>query len=137
MKILFLCTENACRSQIAEYLGRELDLEGAHEFYSAGTRPGTVNPRAIGTLRERAILADDAYSKDISEVPSDMDLVITLCDDAEQNCPVFPGSPRRLHWPTPDPAKFTGTEQEIRCHFADVRDQLERQITQLLEELGR
>ena len=135
MKILFLCIHNSARSQIAEALGREIDLEGRHQWHSAGTEPSTVHPRAVAVLRERAIDGRQLKSKRIEDVPQDPDIVVTLCGEAEEACPAFPGNPRRLHWPLPDPSRFTGTEQELRCSWAEVRDEIERRITKLLGEI--
>ncbi len=136
MKILFLCTHNSARSQIAEGMARELDRKGRHQFFSAGTEPGAVHPKAVSIMRERAIDISRHRSKALSEVPEQMDLVITLCSDAEEKCPLFPGNPRRLHWPLPDPSKFQGTEQELRGKWAGVRDDIERRLSKLLDELG-
>ncbi len=124
MKILFLCVENSARSQIAEGLGRSLAPDGV-TVYSAGTAPSRVRPQAVTVLNEVSIDASRQWSKGLDDVPMDeIDVVVTLC--AEEKCPVFPGTVKRLAWPMPDPAIDPGLEG-----FRAVRDALQTRIPTL------
>ena len=134
LKVLFLCTENACRSQMAEGLVNHV-LAGQVKAYSAGVRPKTVNPRAIAAMRELGIDISHHYSKSVDDLPEkDFDLVITVCDQAQEQCPLFPGETEVVHVGFPDPAKATGTEEEIMAEFRRVRDDMRNQLIQLLKE---
>ncbi|MBM4288996.1 MAG: arsenate reductase ArsC [Deltaproteobacteria bacterium] len=131
-KVLFLCTENACRSQMAEGLINH-DLRGEVQAYSAGVRPGRVNPRAIQVMAELGIDIGQQHSKSVDEVKDEQfDLAITLCDSAQKECPMFPGAARLVHLGFPDPAKATGTEEEISTAFRQVRDKLRLQLVAFL-----
>jgi len=121
-KILFLCTGNSARSQLAEALMRH---ERGHEFdvYSAGTDPKGVHPKTIEVLREIGIDASGQTSKHIDELPAeDFDYIITLCGNAAQNCPVFCGKGIKMHHGFDDPAAVEGTEAEKIESFRTVRD---------------
>lgn len=132
--MLFLCRANACRSQIAEGLARRLLPDGVRVF-SAGSRPGAVDPRAIASLSEVGIDISDQRSKSTDEVPAEsVDCVITLCSEGEEDCPVFPGDVTRLHWPLPDPAAAQGTKEEVMRAFNEVRDELADRIRALSDE---
>ena len=132
-KVLFLCTGNSCRSQMAEAIVN-VRLGEAWEAYSAGTQPaGYVHPLAIRALAEIGI-QHQGRSKHADEyrgVP--FDLVVTVCDDAAENCPVWLGQGQRVHLGFPDPARATGTEDEIMAAFRRVRDDLAQQASALLK----
>ena len=120
-KILVLCTGNSCRSQIAEGYLRHF-AAGKAEVFSAGIEVHGVNPRAIETMKEEGIDISTQTSNGIAEFRNiDFDFVITVCDNANENCPVFPSSAKKFHHNFPDPAKATGTEEEIMHLFRMVR----------------
>jgi arsenate reductase len=128
-RILVLCTGNSCRSILAEAIFR--DLGGDRVIVdSAGARPeGTVNPRTIRILDEVGIGHDWARSKPMTEfLDRELDHVITVCDDAAEVCPVFPGPALRTHWSIPDPARARGTDDEVmavyRATYADLRERI-------------
>jgi arsenate reductase len=132
-RILFLCTGNSARSQMAEGLFRH---EGGdrYEVFSAGTRPSLVRPEAIAVLAELGIDISSQRSKSVDEfVAQPLDIVITVCDNAKESCPVFPGRTLRLHWPFEDPALVLGTEEERQAAFRKVRDQIRRRIRTFLD----
>jgi arsenate reductase len=134
LKVLFLCTENACRSQMAEGLVNH-DLAGQVEAFSAGVRPSKVNPRAIQFMAELGIDIRRHRSKSVEDLAGEQfDLVITVCDRAAEQCPIFPGCTEVRHVGFPDPAKATGTEAEILTVFRRVRDEMRRQLIPLLRE---
>ena len=128
--ILILCTGNSCRSHMAEGILREVAGDVLN-VQSAGSAPtGSVNPLAILTLGEIGIDISSHTSKHMNEFLSgNVETVITVCDNADQACPSFPGQSYRHHWPFPDPAKVKGTEAEIRNAFEQVRDDIRRVFT--------
>jgi len=132
-KVLFLCTGNSCRSQMAEAIVNA-QLGDEWKAYSAGTVPsGYVHPKAIQALAEIGI-EHEGRSKNAQEyLDAPLDLVITVCDDADQNCPYWLGAGKRVHIGYPDPAEATGTEEEIMAVFRAVRDDISRQIPEFLE----
>ena len=131
--VLFLCRANSCRSQLAEGLARDIMPDGS-AIYSAGARPTHVNTRAIEALHEIGIDASGQHSKSVDSIPQDaVDLVITLCAEGEQDCPVYSGNVRRLYWPLPDPDAAEGSEEEITAAFRSVRDELGERIRRLAE----
>lgn len=133
-KVLFLCTGNSCRSQIAEAIVNAR-LGDQWEAVSAGTQPtGAVHPKAIQVLSEIGI-EHHGRSKSADEFrQTNFDLVITVCDDAAENCPVWLGKGKRLHMGFPDPAKAVGTEEEIMAVFRSVRDDISSKIPNLLQQ---
>jgi arsenate reductase (thioredoxin) len=132
--VLFLCTENACRSQMAEGLVNH-DLAGQVQAFSAGVRPSRVNPRAIQVMAELGIDISHHRSKSVDELAGEhFGLVITVCDRAAQQCPMFPGDTEIMHLGFPDPAQATGTEEEILNEFRRVRDNQRAQLMPLLRE---
>jgi arsenate reductase len=134
LKVLFLCTENACRSQMAEGLVNQ-DLAGEAQAFSAGVRPSRVNPRAVQVMAELGIDIRPQRSKSVAELAAEpFDLVITLCDEAQQQCPLFPGETEVMHVGFPDPARAAGTAEEIMAAFRQVRDALRARIIPLLRE---
>lgn len=133
-KVLFLCTENACRSQMAEGLINH-DLKGEVQAFSAGVRATRVNPRAIQVMAELGIDISRQRSKSMDEFAEEQfDLAITLCDSAQKQCPMFPGARRLIHMGFPDPAKATGSEEEILNEFRKVRDAIRRQMVPFLRD---
>jgi len=128
-RILVLCTGNSCRSIIAEALFRELG-DGRVAVESAGSQPaGRVNPRTEQVLDEAGIPHDWARSKSMTQfLAMPFDHVITVCDDAAEVCPVFPGPAIRTHWSIPDPARATGPENVVlpvyRATLADLRERI-------------
>lgn len=137
IKVLFLCTENACRSQMAEGLINH-DLAGLVKAFSAGVRPSRVNPRAIQVMAELGIDISHHYSKSLSDLAGEQfDLVITVCDNAAEQCPMFPGNTEILHISFPDPAKARGSEEEILNVFRRVRDDLRERLAPLLREKAK
>jgi len=123
-KVLFLCTANSCRSQMAEGIAKHF-LGDRLEAVSAGTEASSVNPRAIAVLREIGIDMSSHRSKNIDEFAGQsFDYVITLCGDANEKCPIFFGGVQRTHLGFPDPAKATGSEEEILAAFRRVRDEI-------------
>ena len=120
-KILVLCTGNSCRSQIAEGYLRHF-ANGKAEIYSAGIETHGVNPRAVATMKEDGLDISNHTSNNINEYTDiDFDFVITVCDNAKERCPFFPSKAKKFHYNFPDPAKATGTEQEILQQFRNVR----------------
>ena len=123
-KILVLCTGNSCRSQIAEgYL--RFFANNNFEIYSAGIEAHGVNPRAIMVMREDGVDISKHTSNLIDQYRNiDFDLIITVCDNAKENCPYFPSDAVRYHQNFPDPAKATGSEEAIMQEFRRVRDMI-------------
>ncbi len=133
LKVLFLCTENACRSQMAEGLMNH-DFPGRIQAFSAGVRPAQVNPRAIQVMAELGIDISHQRSKSVNEFQDQtFDLAITLCDAAQKECPLFPGARRLVHLGFPDPARATGSEAEILQEFRRVRDALRQELGAFLQ----
>ena len=128
--VLILCTGNSCRSHMAEGILREVAGDVLN-VQSAGSAPtGSVHPLAILTLGDIGIDISSHTSKHMNEFLSgNVETVITVCDNADQACPTFPGQSYRHHWPFPDPAKAKGTEAEIRNVFEQVRDDIRRVFT--------
>ena len=123
-RILVLCTGNSCRSQIAEGYIRYFGGDSV-AVYSAGIETHGVNPRAIEIMREDGIDISGHTSNNLNEYLNlDFDVILTVCDHAKEVCPVFPGNALRIHQNFPDPAKATGTEDEIKDAFRIVRDQI-------------
>jgi arsenate reductase (thioredoxin) len=123
-RILVLCTGNSCRSQIAEGYLRHFTKNKA-EVYSAGIETHGVNPKAIAVMKEDGIDISKHTSNNIDEYKGiDFDYVITVCDNAKESCPYFPTKAKVFHQNFPDPAKATGTEEEIRQQFRKVRDMI-------------
>ena len=134
-RVLFLCTHNSARSQMAEGLLRHLGGE-RFEAFSAGTEATHVRPLAIEAMAERGIDVSQQESKTLDRYLGEpFDAVITVCDQAAEACPVFPGAKRRLHWSFPDPSKATGTREEQLAVYRQVRDDIQAHIEQAL--LGR
>jgi arsenate reductase len=127
-RVLFLCTGNSCRSQMAEGLLRTL-AGGEFAVESAGTNPTRINPMAVRVMAEAAIDITGQYSKPVDEMmDQSFDFVITVCDRAREACPIFPGGGRQLHWSFEDPAEATGTEEDRLGVFRRVRDEIAERV---------
>ena len=135
-KVLFLCTGNSCRSQMAEAIVNAR-LGDAWQAFSAGTKPaGYVHPKALLVLDEIGI-HHPGRSKLVDEFRDmDLDLVVTVCDSAAEDCPLWLGKGKRVHHGFPDPAKAEGTEAEIIHTFRSVREDIELEIIYLLSNLS-
>jgi len=130
--ILFLCTGNSCRSQMAEGFAKKM-LPKNMEIFSAGLEPKGLHPMAVKVMQEVGIDISQQESKNISEIPIDkIDLLVTLCGDAAERCPVFPGKVERIHWALEDPAKAQGSEEEIAIVFRKIRDNIKSYIISYL-----
>ena len=137
IRVLFLCTENSARSQIAEALTRDLS-KGRVEAYSAGSHPSTIHPYAVSVLAAAGIDIDQQRSKHFDEFSGQsFDCIITLCDRVLEVCPNFPGDPERIHWSFPNPAAVEGTEDEKYRAFEQTSIQLTTRIRLLLTVLER
>ena len=133
--VLFLCTANSCRSQMAEGFARGI-APPAIRVYSAGIAPAGVNPTAIRVMREVEVDITNQISKGISQLPLEaIDTVITLCDYANQYCPSFPLPVRRLHWPIKDPVGARGTEEAVQNAFRTPLDEIQAKIKMFFEDL--
>ena len=132
-RVLILCTGNSARSQMAEGLLRH---EGGDRFevFSAGTKPSQVRPEAIAVMAEIGLDISGHRSKSVDEfVGQDLDFVITVCDNAKETCPVFPGAVQRLHWPFEDPAAVEGSEEVRKAAFRRTRDRIQGRIMVFLD----
>ncbi len=135
MKVLFVCTGNSARSQMAEGFARHLS-RGKIEAHSAGVAPSRLNPYAVQVMQECGIDISRQTSKAFDEdLARQMDIVVTVCGHAKESCPVLPSKVRRLHWPLDDPAAATGSEAEILATFRKSRDQIAALVTDLFREL--
>ena len=123
-KILFLCTGNACRSQMAEGWARALKGD-EFEAFSAGVAPCFVHPLAIRVMREAGVDISGQYSKHVDDLDGiAFDFIVTLCDYADSECPARPGHGKRIHRPFEDPVHATGTASEVLAKFRSVRNQI-------------
>lgn len=133
-KILVLCTGNSCRSQLAEGFLRHFAGDKA-EIYSAGIETHGVNPKAIATMAEIGIDISGHTSNNVNEYADmDFDYVITVCDNAKESCPFFPTKAQKFHYNFPDPAKATGTEEEIKAEFRRVREMIKTYCENFVKE---
>ena len=136
-RVLFLCTGNSARSQMAEALLKK--YAGDHfEVFSAGLEPKGINPLTLVVLNEAGIETKGQYAKPLSTYLGKIDFsyLITVCSNAEDKCPIFPGMGLCLHWPFEDPALFNGSEEVIMEKFREIRNRIEARIFAWLEELG-
>ncbi len=132
--LLFLCTGNSCRSQMAEGFARALARPGTR-IWSAGLAPTQVHPLAIRAMAEVGIDISGQRSKSLDGLPLDeIELVVTLCGDADERCPALPGSAARAHWPLPDPAAARGDAAEVFAVFRRVRDEIQERVRTLVGE---
>ena len=134
MNILVLCTGNSCRSQLAEGYLRKFAADKAN-IYSAGIETHGVNPKAIATMKEDGIDISNHTSNNVDEYANiDFDYIITVCDNAKEACPVFPSKAKKFHFNFPDPAKATGTEEEIMAQFKAVREMIKDYTQNFVKE---
>ena len=134
--ILVLCTGNSCRSQIAHGFLASMTA-GKANVYSAGVETHGVNPKAIATMKEIGIDISGHTSNNITEyLGIDFDYVITVCDNAKERCPYFPTKAVKLHYNFPDPAKATGTDDEINEQFRAVRSLIKDYCEQFVNDYG-
>jgi len=135
LKVMFLCTGNSCRSQMAEGFARALG-KGLIEAHSAGLMAAGVNPRARAVMHEAGIDISNQRSREIDpDLLRTMDVVITLCDHAAEACPWTPPALRRLHWPVKDPVGTIGTEDEIMKDFRRARDEIREKIQRFISAM--
>jgi len=133
-KVLFICTHNSARSQMAEGILQTL-YGDRYEAYSAGTQPTKVNPYAIKVMSEIGIDISNHRSKSAEEFRGkEFDYVVTVCDNAKEACPFFPGGKTYLHKGFKDPSEFKGNENEIVAEFRRVRDEIKRWIEETFGE---
>lgn len=133
-KVLVLCTGNSCRSQIAEGFLRHFAGDKA-QIYSAGIETHGVNPKAIQVMAESGIDISGHTSNNVNEYAGiDFDYVITVCDNAKESCPVFPSKAQKFHYNFPDPAKATGTDEEVMDEFRRVRNMIKKYSQDFVKE---
>ena len=131
-RVLFLCTHNSARSQIAEGLLRKMAGD-QFEVFSAGTEQTRVQPLAIEAMRESGIDISGHRSKTLDEFAGDtFDYVITVCDRANESCPIFPGTTERIHWSFDDPTAVMGTDEQKLRAFRTVRDAIQQRLRMFL-----
>jgi arsenate reductase len=134
-KVMFLCTANSCRSQMAEGFAKVYG-NNLIEVYSAGLMAAGVHRRAAAVMKEIGIDISGQVSKTIDEsLLRNMDVVVTLCSYAENLCPSTPPDIRRIHWPIKDPVGTTGTEEEIMNDFRRARDEIKKRVQELIKEI--
>jgi arsenate reductase len=135
LKILFICTGNSCRSQMAEGWAKKLKSDSI-EAFSAGIIPTKVHPRTIQVMAEAGVDISDHYSKHITDLADiDFDYAITLCDNAREFCPVLPGKSKLVHKPFADPTVLMGAEESIMKAFRKIRDQIRDFVKTLPDSL--
>ena len=133
-KVLVLCTGNSCRSQMAEGYLRYY-AEGKAEIYSAGIETHGVNPKAITMMKEDGIDISQHTSNHVDAYKNiHFDFVITVCDNAKENCPYFPSTAKKFHRDFPDPSKLNGTEEEIRMAFRKTRNMIKEYCERFVKE---
>jgi arsenate reductase (thioredoxin) len=135
IKVLFVCTGNSARSQMAEGFARHFGGEQI-EAHSAGVEPSRLNPVAVAVMREKGIDVSHFHSKAFDwDLARQMDVVVTVCGHASASCPVLPPEVKRLHWPLEDPAAMRGSDAEVLAKFREIREQIEARIVGLLQAL--
>ena len=136
INILYLCTGNSCRSQMAEGWTRELG-ENRFEVQSAGIEAHGKNPRAIAVMQEKGVDISGQESTVVTDAMMNRaDVVVTVCGHADEQCPAIPSGVQKIHWPLSDPAKATGTEEEIMAAFRATRKEVKRRVQSLLTLLS-
>ena len=131
-RVLFLCTGNSCRSQMGEGFLRSMAGD-KFEVFSAGVKPTTVNTLAIKVMAEVGIDISSHRSKSAMVfIRQKFDYVITVCDNAKQACPIFPGKYEKIHWDLEDPAEAVGSEEEKSVVFRKIRDQIQKNVSEFL-----
>lgn len=132
-KVLILCTGNSARSQMAEGFMREMGGNN-FEVASAGVSPTQVRPEAVEVMKEIGIDISQHFSKDVDRFVADtFDYVITVCDNANEHCPIFPGQAKRIHWSFSDPAQVEGDEATKLSAFRNIRDQIKQRIATFID----
>jgi len=136
-RVLFLCTGNSARSQISEALLRKYAGD-QFEVHSAGLEPTVINPYTVKVLEEIGLDTISLYAKSLDEYlgKTHFSYLITVCSNAEERCPMFPGMGTRIHWPFEDPAAFEGNDEEKTQKFREIRDQIEAKIKSWIAELA-
>ncbi len=135
-RILFLCTGNSCRSQMAEGWGRYFGGE-AVSVESAGIEAHGKNPRAIAVMAEAGVdIAGQESTRVTPEMVNAADVIVTVCGHADEHCPAVPATAKKIHWPLTDPAKATGTEEAVMAQFRATRDEVRERVKALLADLG-
>ena len=135
MNLLFLCTGNSCRSQIAEGWARHLG-DAKVNVISAGIEAHGKNPRAISVMAEAGVdISAQESTKLTDQMLAGADYLVTVCGHADEHCPTVPAGVRKEHWPLPDPAKATGTEDEVMAVFRASRDDIRQRVGELLGRL--
>ena len=136
IKMMFVCTGNSARSQMAEGFARHFGM-GRVEAYSAGMEPSRLNAFAATVMQEKGIDISHQRSKAFDEdLARGMDVVVTVCGSADERCPVLPPEVQKLHWPLEDPAAAKGTDAEILATFRKSRDEIEARVLELTRRLG-
>ena len=137
IRILFLCTANSCRSQMAEGWARHLKADSI-EPYSAGIRPHKLSRRATQVMREAGVDISDQTSEHVDDYTNvAFDYVITVCDDAKEQCPTFPGKTKTIHKQFDDPAAAIGAEDQVMAEFRRIRDEIKAFIETMPESLEK
>jgi arsenate reductase (thioredoxin) len=136
-KIMFLCTANSCRSQMAEGFAKEYS-RGLLEIHSAGLMAAGVNRRAIAVMKELGIDISGQHSKELDEnILRQMDMIVTLCGHAEETCPRTPSGIKRIHWPIRDPVGTFGPEEYVMEDFRRARDEIREKVRALIKDILR
>jgi arsenate reductase len=135
LKVMFVCTGNSARSQMAEGFARHFG-RGRVEACSAGMEPTKLNAFAVAVMQEKGVDISHQRSKAFDEnFARRMDVVVTVCGSADERCPILPPEVRKLHWPLEDPAATKGTDAEILAKFRDIRDQIEARVQEVIRDL--
>lgn len=135
-QLYFLCTGNSCRSQMAEGFARQMAPQD-WQIASAGVEQHGLNPLAVKVMAERGVDISQHHSKLIdNDYLQHSDMVVTLCGDARDKCPMTPLTVAKRHWPLPDPAQATGTDEEVLAVFRQVRDDIEGRVKELIQTLS-
>ncbi|BAU58898.1 arsenate reductase [Halorhodospira halochloris] len=135
-RVLFLCTGNSCRSQMAEGFAKTLGTDPSVEIMSAGLDAQGLNPMAIKVMQEDGVDISSQESTTVTEeMVASASLIITLCDHADANCPAAPATAEHRHWPIADPAQVSGSDAEVLAAFRDARDEIKDYVFGLVNDL--
>jgi arsenate reductase len=127
-KVLFICTHNSARSQMAEAFLKKM-MPDKFEVFSAGTEPGKINPYVVKVMAELGFNLSKNRTKSVTEfLGQNIDIVVTVCDSAKETCPFFPGAKKYIHHSFPDPSSFTGSDEEIFNQTRQVRDEIQNWV---------
>jgi len=139
LRLMFLCTGNSCRSQMAEGWARQLGEQNGENWLavqSAGIEAHGNNPRAITVMQEAGVdISGQQSTRVTDDILEQADLVVTVCGHADEHCPVLPGNARKIHWPLDDPAKAQGAEEAVMQTFRNSRDDIRSRVETLLSAL--